>query len=119
MLIDNKMNPFARIDGGPTVDKEPVGILNIETPAAPVIQEDPSIVDQGVGMVKDKALDVAMNKGTEMATSAATKAAAGAGKGGAAAGAAGGAAGTGLMAAAAPMAAPLIIGGLLATKLFK
>lgn len=114
MLIDNKMNPFGRMDGGPTADKAPVGILNIETPAAPVIQEDPSIVDQGIGMAKDKALDVAMNKGTEMATSAATKAAAG--KGGAAAG---GAAGTGLMAAAAPMAAPLIIGGLLATKLFK
>jgi hypothetical protein len=114
MLIDNKMNPFGRMDGGPAADKAPVGILNIETPAAPVIQEDPSIVDQGIGMAKDKALDVAMNKGTEMATSAATKAAAG--KGGAAAG---GAAGTGLMAAAAPMAAPLIIGGLLATKLFK
>lgn len=114
MLIDNKMNPFGRMDGGPSADKAPVGILNIETPAAPVIQEDPSIVDQGIGMAKDKALDVAMNKGTEMATSAATKAAAG--KGGAAAG---GAAGTGLMAAAAPMAAPLIIGGLLATKLFK
>lgn len=114
MLIDNKMNPFGRMDGGPSADKAPVGILNIETPAAPVIQEDPSIVDQGIGMAKDKALDVAMDKGTEMATSAATKAAAG--KGGAAAG---GAAGTGLMAAAAPMAAPLIIGGLLATKLFK
>ena len=78
------MNPFGRMDGGPTADKAPVGILNIETPAAPVIQEDPSIVDQGIGMAKDKALDVAMNKGTEMATSAATKAAAG--KGGAAAG---------------------------------
>jgi len=118
MLIDNKMNPFGRMDGGRTVDKAPVGILNVETPAAPVIQGDPSIVDQGIGMAKDKALDVAMNKGTEMATSAATKAAAG--KGGAAAtGAAGGAAGTGLMAAAAPMAAPLLIGGLLATKLFK
>jgi len=119
MLIDNKMNPFGRMDGGPAADKAPVGILNVETPAAPVIQDDPSIVDQGIGMAKDKALDVAMNKGTEMATSAATKAAAG--KGGAAAGgaAAGGAAGTGLMAAAAPMAAPLIIGGLLATKLFK
>lgn len=114
MLIDNKMNPFGRMDGGPSADKAPVGILNIETPAAPVIQENPSIVDQGIGMAKDKALDVAMDKGTEMATSAATKAAAG--KGGAAAG---GAAGTGLMAAAAPMAAPLIIGGLLATKLFK
>lgn len=118
MLIDNKMNPFGRMDGGPAADKAPVGILNVETPAAPVIQEDPSIVDQGIGMAKDKALDVAMNKGTEMATSAATKAAAG--KGGAAAtAAAGGAAGTGLMAAAAPMAAPLLIGGLLATKLFK
>lgn len=117
MLIDNKMNPFGRMDGGPAADKAPVGILNVETPAAPVIQEDPSIVDQGIGMAKDKALDVAMNKGTEMATSAATKAAAG--KGGAAATGAGGAAGTGLMAAAAPMAAPLLIGGLLATKLFK
>jgi len=118
MLIDNKMNPFGRMGGTPTEDS-PVGILNIETPAAPVIQDEPSVVEQGMGLAKDKALDAAMNKGTEMATSAATKAAAGAGKGGAAAGAAGGAAGTGLMAAAAPMAAPLIIGGLLATKLFK
>ncbi len=117
MLIDNKMNPFARVGGTPTEDKAPVGILNVETPAAPVIQDDPSMVEQGIGMAKDKALDVAMNKGTEMATSAVSKAAAG-GKGGAAAGAAG-STGTGLMAAAAPMAAPLIIGGLLATKLFK
>ena len=117
MLIDTKMNPFARAGGTLTEDKPPVGILNIETPAAPVIQEDPSVVEQGIGMAKDKALDVAMEKGTEMATSAATKAAAG--KGGAAAGGAATGAGTGLMAAAAPMAAPLIIGGLLATKLFK
>jgi len=119
MLIDNKMNPFGRLSGAPTQEEAPVGILNIETPAAPVIQEDPSMVEQGIGMAKDKALDVAMEKGTEMATSAATKAAAG--KGGAAAGGAGAAAGagTGLMAAAAPMAAPLIIGGLLAHKLFK
>ena len=119
MLIDNKMNPFARAGGTLTQDEAPVGILNIEAPAAPVIQEDPSMVEQGIGMAKDKALDVAMEKGTEMATSAATKAAAG--KGGAAAGGAGAAAGagTGLMAAAAPMAAPLIIGGLLAHKLFK
>jgi len=121
MLIDNKMNPFGRLGGAPTQEEAPVGILNIETPAAPVVQEDPSMVEQGIGMAKDKALDVAMDKGTEMATSAATKAAAG--KGGAAAGGAAGgaagAAGTGLMAAAAPMAAPLLIGGLLATKLFK
>ena len=119
MLIDNKMNPFGRLGGAPTQEEAPVGILNIETPAAPVIQEDPSMVEQGIGMAKDKALNVAMDKGTEMATSAATKAAAG--KGGAAAGGAGAAAGagTGLMAAAAPMAAPLLIGGLLATKLFK
>jgi len=119
MLIDNKMNPFGRLGGAPTQEEAPVGILNIETPAAPVVQEDPSMVEQGIGMAKDKALDVAMDKGTEMATSAATKAAAG--KGGAAAGGAGAAAGagTGLMAAAAPMAAPLIIGGLLAHKLFK
>ena len=119
MLIDNKMNPFGRLGGAPTQEEAPVGILNIETPAAPVIQEDPSMVEQGIGMAKDKALDVAMDKGTEMATSAATKAAAG--KGGAAAGGAGAAAGagTGLMAAAAPMAAPLLIGGLLAHKLFK
>jgi hypothetical protein len=117
MLIDNKMNPFGRLGGAPMQNEAPVGILNIETPAAPVIQNDPSMVEQGIGMVKDKALDVAMDKGTEMATSAATKAAAG--KGGAAAGGAAGAAGTGLMAAAAPMAAPLIIGGLLAAKLFK
>lgn len=119
MLIDNKMNPFGRLGGAPTQEEAPVGILNIETPAAPVVQEDPSMVEQGIGMAKDKALDVAMDKGTEMATSAATKAAAG--KGGAAAGGAGAAAGagTGLMAAAAPMAAPLLIGGLLAHKLFK
>jgi hypothetical protein len=119
MLIDSKMNPFGRLGGAPTQEEAPVGILNIETPAAPVIQEDPSMVEQGIGMAKDKALNVAMDKGTEMATSAATKAAAG--KGGAAAGGAGAAAGagTGLMAAAAPMAAPLLIGGLLATKLFK
>ena len=118
MLIDNKMNPFARAGGTLTQDEAPVGILNIEAPVAPVVQEDPSVVEQGIGMAKDKALDMAVDKGTEMATSAATKAAAG--KGGAAAGgAAAGGAGTGLMAAAAPMAAPLIIGGLLAHKLFK
>jgi hypothetical protein len=126
MLLDNKMNPFGRRQetGAATSPHEaiaPTGILNIEAPTAPVMQDDPSMVEQGIGMAKDKALNVAMDKGTEMATSAATKAAAG--KGGAAAsGAAGGAAGaasTGLMAAAAPMAAPLLIGGLLATKLFK
>ena len=122
MLIDNKMNPFARAGGTLTQDEAPVGILNIEAPVAPVVQEDPSGVEQGIGMAKDKALDMAVDKGTEMATSAATKAAAGKGgaaAGGAAAGGAAGAAGTGLMAAAAPMAAPLIIGGLLAHKLFK
>jgi hypothetical protein len=124
MLLDNKMNPFGRRQetGAATSPHEaiaPTGILNIEAPTAPVMQDDPSMVEQGIGMAKDKALNVAMDKGTEMATSAATKAAAG--KGGAAAGGAGAAAGagTGLMAAAAPMAAPLLIGGLLATKLFK
>jgi hypothetical protein len=130
MLLNNKINPFTSRQNQTGAATAPVGILNIETPAAPVIQDDPSIVEQGIGMAKDKALDMAVDKGTEMATSAATKAAAG--KGGAAAGGAGaagaagglaggaaGAAGTGLMAAAAPMAAPLIIGGLLATKLFK
>jgi hypothetical protein len=118
MLLDNKRNPFARAAPAGMENKQPQGILNIEAPTAPAVQDDPSVVEQGVGMVKDKALDVAVNKGTEMATSAVTKAAAGAGKGGAAAGAAGGAASTGLMAAAAPMAAPLLIGGLLAKKLF-
>jgi len=121
MLLDNKMNPFARSAPAGMENKQPEGILNIEAPAAPVMQDDPSMVEQGIGLAKDKALNVAMDKGTEMATSAATKAVAGAGKGGAAAGGAGaaGAAGTGLMAAAAPMAAPLLIGGLLAAKLFK
>ena len=121
MLLDNKMNPFARSAPAGMENKQPEGILNIEAPAAPVMQDDPSMVEQGIGLAKDKALNVAMDKGTEMATSAATKAAAG--KGGAAAsgaaGGAAGAAGTGLMAAAAPMAAPLLIGGLLAAKLFK
>ena len=114
MLLDNKRNPFARAAPAGMENKQPQGILNIEAPTAPAVQDDPSVVEQGAGMVKDKALDVAVNKGTEMATSAVTKAAAGAGKGGAAAlpGS------TGLMAAAAPMAAPLLIGGLLAKKLF-
>lgn len=138
MLLDNKQNPFARAAPAGMENKQPQGILNIEAPTAPAVQDDPSVVEQGVGMVKDKALDVAVNKGTEMATSAlssamapaaagslgsgalgaagagsaVTGAAGAAGKGGAAAG------GAGLMAAAAPMAAPLLIGGLLAKKLF-
>ena len=140
MLLDNKRNPFARAAPAGMENKQPQGILNIEAPTAPAVQDDPSVVEQGVGMVKDKALDVAVNKGTEMATSAlssamapaaagslgsgalgaagagsaVTGAAGAAGKGGAAAGAGG----AGLMAAAAPMAAPLLIGGLLAKKLF-
>ena len=76
MLINNKTNPFSRLGGTPTGDKAPMGILNIETPAAHVIQEDPSMVEQGIGMAKNKALDIALDKGTEMATNAATKAAA-------------------------------------------
>ena len=144
MLLDNKRNPFARAAPAGMENKQPQGILNIEAPTAPAVQDDPSVVEQGAGMVKDKALDVAVNKGTEMATSAlssamapaaagslgsgalgaagagsavtgAAGAAGAAGKGGAAAAGAGGA---GLMAAAAPMAAPLLIGGLLAKKLF-
>jgi hypothetical protein len=120
MLIDNKINPFgAAITPQERDAARSQGILNIEVPQNAPMAQDPSITEQGVGILKNKALE----KGTEMATGAATtaieSAAAGAGKGGAAAGAAGGAAGTGLMAAAAPMAAPLLIGGLLATKLFK
>jgi len=118
MLIDTKMNPFASAAGAPKQkDSQPVGILNIETPQNVPMPHEPSMVESGIGMAKDKALDVAMEKGTEMATSAATKAAAG--KGGQAAATSGAMAGKGLMAAAAPMAAPLIIGGLLAHKLFK
>ena len=125
MLINTKSNPFgAAITPQEKDAAQSQGILNIEVPQNTPMAEDPSMVEQGVGILKNKALE----KGTEMATGAATTAlegavAGGAGKGAAAgAGATGaltGAASTGLMAAAAPMAAPLMIGGLLATKLFK
>ncbi len=142
MLIDKtKSNPFGAV--GPLTNQQPQGILNIDTPQAPQIaQGEASMAQQGTAMLQDKALDVAMNKGTEMVTGALAKqatpavastvagpagmpvaaqaAGTAAGKGGAAAaGGAAGGAGTGLMAAAAPMAAPLILGGLLAYKLFK
>ena len=133
MLIDNtKSNPFGSAITPQESQQQPQGILNIEAPQNAPMSSDPSMMEQGVGILKDKAMNTAVNKGTEMATGAATTAiesavAGGAGKGAGAtaAGAAGmplaaGATGTGLMAAAAaPMVAPLMIGGLLATKLFK
>lgn len=124
MLINTKSNPFgAAITPQEKGAAGQQGILNIEVPQNTPMAEDPSMVQQGVGILKNKALE----KGTEMATGAATTAlegaiAGGAGKGAAASGATSaltGATSTGLMAAAAPMAAPLMIGGLLATKLFK
>ena len=61
MLLDNKMNPFGRRQetGAATSPHEaiaPTGILNIEAPTAPVMQDDPSMVEQGIGMAKDVAL---------------------------------------------------------------
>ena len=68
MLIDTKMNPFASAAGAPKQkDSQPVGILNIETPQNVPMPHEPSMVESGIGMAKDKALDVAMEKGTEMA----------------------------------------------------
>jgi len=123
-------------------DQAPVGIMQIDTPDAPQLSQEPGIGQQIGEMAKNKAIGygedalmgalspaaapVATAAETAMAAelgtgiASAAPAAAGAGKGAAgAAGAAGaGAGGAGLMAAAAPMAAPLLIGGLLASKLF-
>ena len=117
MLIDPKANPFGAAKT-PQEQNAPVGIMQIDAPQAAPMTREPGMVEQGVGILKNKATDMAVNKATGAATTAIEGAVAGAGKGGAAAGATG-AAGTGLMAAAAPMAAPLMIGGLLASKLFK
>ena len=121
MLIDPKANPFGAAKT-PQEPNAPVGIMQIDAPQAAPMTREPGMVEQGVGILKNKATDMAVNKATGAATTAIEGAVAGAGKGGAATGAAAGAtgaAGTGLMAAAAPMAAPLMIGGLIASKLFK
>ncbi len=137
MLINkNNNNPFGAAKVSEPV-QGPVGIM-IDTPQNIPMAEEPGVVEQGVGLLKDKALTAGVEKATGVATKAMKGALTGAtpattaatvagpagmpvaaqaaGKGGAAA--AGGATKAGLM-AAAPMAAPLVIGGLLAAKLFK
>ena len=128
MLIDKtKDNPFGAAVTPNEQVQGPVGVM-IDAPQNIPMAQDPSMVEQGVGILKGKATDVAVDKATGAATTMAEKALmGGAGKGGAAGGmvagpagmpVAAGAAKTGLM-AAAPMAAPLVIGGLLAAKLLK
>lgn len=139
-MLDNKANPFGRMVGA---NAQPVqGIMQVADPVPAQMSQEAGAGEQVSGMLQDKAMNMAVNKGTEMATgalssamapaasaipagagslaaaagSSAAPAAAAAGKG---AGAAAGAGGAGLMAAAAPMAAPLLIGGLIASKLFK
>lgn len=119
MLIDKtKSNPFGAAVTPNEMAQKPVGIM-IDTPQNVPMADDPSIIEQGVGILKDKAINAGVSKATGAATTAAEAALGGAGKGGQAAATSGAMAGKGLMAAAAPMAAPLLIGGLLAAKLFK
>ncbi len=107
MLTDN--NPFG-IAKAQNNNAVPAGIMQVATPTAPMVQDEPGIAD----MVKGKATDIAMAKGEEALmgalapTASAAPAAAAAGKGGA-----------GMMAGAASMAAPVLLGGLVLSKLFK
>ncbi len=128
MLIDTKSNPFGAAVTPHEKVQGPVGVM-IDAPQNVPMPQEEGMVEQGVGILKGKATDMAVNKATGAATTMAEKALMGsAGKGGATTGAmvagpagmpvAAGAAKTGLM-AAAPMAAPLVIGGLIASKLLK
>ncbi len=128
MLIDTKSNPFGAAVTPQERDTNPMGVM-IDAPQNVPMPHEEGMVEQGVGILKGKATDMAVDKATGAATAMAEKAVmSGAGKGGATTGAmiagpagmpvAAGAAKTGLM-AAAPMAAPLVIGGLLAAKLLK
>ena len=122
-------NPFG-IAKGQNMPEQPVGIMQVATPTAPMVQDEPGIVD----MAKGKAQEMAMAKGEEYlmgalnpataatAAAPATGALTGAASAAAPAAAAGkgaGAAGGGLMAGAASMAAPVLLGGLVLSKLFK
>ena len=116
-------NPFGAARAPHEV--QPQGIMQVATPDAPMVQDPPGIKDMAMG----KAQEMAMAKGEEYlmgalnpAASAAAPAATGLATSAASAAAPAAAAGKGaggMMAAAAPMVAPALLGGLVLSKLFK
>ncbi len=122
MLTDN--NPFG-IAKAQNNNAVPAGIMQVATPTAPMVQDEPGIKDMAMG----KAQEMAMAKGEEYlmgalnpaAATAAAPAATGlaTSAASAAAPAAAGKGAGGIMAAAAPMVAPVLLGGLVLSKLFK